>query len=171
MGNIRNLEQIVTEVEEKMAANHSPVNIERMTEFTRLWVLEHKWTPEWQKVLDRISRGELTWREIAQSRYELKAEPDVKAAFKSLEKVPELPRERVDEILELVDQKFAQHDGKKPQGARAEPVPPNISRHEVDHSENHNNPRQGRAVEPETSAEIGEDESFEDVNLVQPEDV
>lgn len=101
------LEAMVEQAREKSAAIDSYESIGRQAEFARLWVLAHERTPEWQLVLDRIDRGELSWRDIVVSQMALRMEPDVRRAYKSLDTVPSLPPERYQEIVDSVEAQFA----------------------------------------------------------------
>lgn len=65
-------------------------------------------TPEVEVLLDRIARGEFTWRDLAEGRLAL--DPGVQAAFESLRGLPALSPERKDES----DQNTAHADTARP---------------------------------------------------------
>jgi hypothetical protein len=64
----------------------------------RAFVLGHARTDEWQPVLDRINRGELTWRQVVEGLATGHTEPAVAAAFDSLSTVPPASFEKLVEI-------------------------------------------------------------------------
>jgi hypothetical protein len=64
----------------------------------RTFVLGHARTEQWQPVLDRIDRGELTWREVAEGLACGGADRDVAAAFAAL---AHAPAAGVAELVEL----------------------------------------------------------------------
>ena len=69
-------------------------DVERIKAF----VLGHARTDEWQPVLDRIDRGELTWSAVAKGLMCGNADRDVAAAFEALRNTPPASVEKLVEI-------------------------------------------------------------------------
>lgn len=87
LGKGRELQHKVAAVEEKLAREAAPVTDEEVAQF-KGHILGHARTPEWQRVIDRIERGELTWRDVVQSMADARPAPSIAAAFASLSNVP-----------------------------------------------------------------------------------
>lgn len=64
----------------------------------RTFVLGHARTDEWQPVLDRIDRGELTWRAVAEGLGCGNADRGVAAAFEALRHTPPASVEKLVEL-------------------------------------------------------------------------
>lgn len=77
----------VHEVEEKLAKDSEPLTSAEVEQF-RTYVLGHARTEEWQPVIDRIERGESSWRQVVEGIAEGRFDRDVSAALASLSKVP-----------------------------------------------------------------------------------
>lgn len=77
----------VHEVEEKLARDTEPLTNAEVEQF-KAYVLGHARTEEWQPVIDRIERGESSWREVVEGVAEGRFDQDVSAALASLSKVP-----------------------------------------------------------------------------------
>jgi len=83
------------EIRQKTApATPSDEDVERIKAF----VLGHARTDEWQPVLDRIDRGELTWRAVAEGLMCGNADRGVAAAFEALRNTPPASVEKLVEI-------------------------------------------------------------------------
>jgi hypothetical protein len=54
----------------------------------KAFVLSHARTEEWNRVIERINRGELTWREVVEALSTGRIDRGVAAAFDSLSRVP-----------------------------------------------------------------------------------
>jgi hypothetical protein len=87
----RELEAQTKEFEERFAEKEPPSDedVERLKKF----ILGHAMTEQWRQVVERINRGELTWREIADGLFHGTLPPDVAAAFRSLGRVPPASQE------------------------------------------------------------------------------
>lgn len=94
---------VATEVREKadelerwVEAQEPPSDedVERIKNF----VLGHARTDEWQRVIDRIDRGELTWRQVVEGLASGTLDHRVAAAFESLSRVPPANLEKLIEI-------------------------------------------------------------------------
>ncbi|TDQ01071.1 hypothetical protein [Labedaea rhizosphaerae] len=73
----------------------SDEDIERIEKFVR----GHAQTPEWQKVIERIDRGHLSWREVVEGLAgTAPADSEVTAAFRSLSRVPPASLEKLIDI-------------------------------------------------------------------------
>ena len=73
----------------------SDEDIERIEKFVR----GHAQTPEWAKVIDRIDRGHLSWREVVENLTgTAPADSEVTAAFRSLSRVPPASLEKLIDI-------------------------------------------------------------------------
>ena len=78
---IRQSDELLAELD----AKEEPATQEEVYQL-RTFITYHGRTPEWTVVLERISRGEITWRDLAEGRFVL--DPDVRAAFASLRSIP-----------------------------------------------------------------------------------
>jgi hypothetical protein len=86
----------LTELRRKAGTPAAPTDedVERIKAF----VLGHARTDEWRPVLDRIDRGELTWRAVAEGLARGGADRDVATAFDTLSAVPPASVEKLVEI-------------------------------------------------------------------------
>ncbi|OLF12786.1 hypothetical protein BLA60_05820 [Actinophytocola xinjiangensis] len=80
------LREKMAEVDEKLAKDNAPPTAREVEQF-RAYIQGHAQTAEWQVVLERIARGELTWRKIVEDLAENQVDRDVSAAMASLSKV------------------------------------------------------------------------------------
>jgi len=64
----------------------------------RVYVTSHALTPEWQRVIDRIDQGELTWRQVVEREGAQRDDTEVAAAFASIERVPPPTEEQLAEM-------------------------------------------------------------------------
>lgn len=109
----------VDEFEQKLGEPELPSDEE--VERIKTYVLGHARTDEWQKVIDRIDRGELTWRQVVDGLATGSLDRRVAAAFESLSTVPPASMEKLIEIgvfpAELPDKAPAgdEADGDKPE--------------------------------------------------------
>lgn len=103
---IHELDRRVEEARARFGATDDGDSTQRQAEFARQWVLAHELTPEWRLVLDRIDRGELSWRDIVLSQRAMRMDPDVRRAYRSLDAVPTLSPERYQQILDSVAAQF-----------------------------------------------------------------
>lgn len=78
---IRQSDELLAELD----AKEEPATQEEIDQL-RKFVMDHVRTPEWAVVLERISRGEISWRDLVVGRFAL--DPEVRAAFESLRSVP-----------------------------------------------------------------------------------
>lgn len=125
----RELQAKVQEVEEKLAKDTKPLTNEEVERFKR-YILGHARTDEWQPVLDRIERGELTWRQIVEGLAEGRLDREVSAALASLSKVPPATMDSLVSIGVLPDPDKAAQDtdggekdrGRNGRGRSNEPV-------------------------------------------------
>jgi hypothetical protein len=67
----------------------SDEDVERLKKF----ILGHAMTEQWRAVVERIDRGELTWREIVDGLFYGTLDREVAAAFRSLSRVPPASQE------------------------------------------------------------------------------
>src|SRR5688500_16540112 len=79
LGVVRKVREQLAEFERKVGDPAPPT--EEDVERVRTFVLAHARTDEWQPVLDRINRGELTWREVVSGLAAGNADRSVAAAF------------------------------------------------------------------------------------------
>jgi hypothetical protein len=87
----------VEEFERKLDAEEEPPSdedVERIKNF----VLGHARTEEWQRVIEMINRGDLSWREVVDSFAAGRLDHRVAAAFASLSRVPPASMEKLVEI-------------------------------------------------------------------------
>ncbi len=96
LGLARGLEAKVERFEQRFAGKEPPSDddVERM----RKYVLGHAMTEQWRQVVTRVERGELTWREIVDGLFHGTLDPEVSAAFRSLNRVPPAS---VDDLVRL----------------------------------------------------------------------
>lgn len=96
LGLARGLEAKVEQFEQRFNEKEPPSDedVDRM----RKYILGHAMTEQWQQVLNRIDRGELTWREIVDGLFHGTLDREVAAAFRSLNRVPP---SSVDELVQL----------------------------------------------------------------------
>lgn len=94
----RELQAKVDDVEASLAKDEPPSDQE--VERFRAYIVGHAKTEEWQRVIERIARGELTWRQIVEGMVMATGHVDagVKAAFASLSTVPPASMEELVEI-------------------------------------------------------------------------
>lgn len=97
------------ELWEKLAEEAAELT-DYQVEMMRAEILAHERTPKWQRVLDRIDDGEITWRQIAVSYYTRRMDPDVKVAFDSLQRVPSLTPEQLSVIAAEIKKQFEPTD-------------------------------------------------------------
>ncbi|HEX2132991.1 MAG TPA: hypothetical protein VHH15_15690 [Actinophytocola sp.] len=64
----------------------------------KAYVEGHARTEEWQRVLERINRGEVTWREVVEGLATGRLDHETAAAFDSLSRVPPASLEKLVEI-------------------------------------------------------------------------
>jgi hypothetical protein len=64
----------------------------------KAYVEGHARTEEWQRVLERINRGEVTWRQVVEGLATGRLDHGVAAAFDSLSRVPPASMEKLVEI-------------------------------------------------------------------------
>jgi hypothetical protein len=93
---VRGLEAKVERFEQRFNEKEPPSDedVDRM----RKYILGHAMTEQWQQIVKRIDRGELTWREIVDGLFHGTLPPDVSAAFRSLTRVPPTT---VEELVQL----------------------------------------------------------------------
>lgn len=82
----RGLEAKVEQFEQRFNEKEPPSDedVERMKKY----ILGHAMTEQWRQVVQRINRGELTWREIVNGLFYGTLDREVSAAFRSLNRVP-----------------------------------------------------------------------------------
>lgn len=118
-GKARTLRAKVEEVEQKLAEDAQPPTNAEVERF-KAYVLGHGRTAEWQVVLERIGRGELTWRQIVEGVADGRFDRDVSAAMASLSRVPPASMESLVEIGVLPDLEKAgqaeEQDAEQPAG-------------------------------------------------------
>lgn len=85
------------EIAQKVAEDAGPPTAEEV-ERIRKFVLGHARTDEWQRVIDLINRGELTWREVVEGLANGRLDHRVAAAFDSLSTVPPADTAKLVEI-------------------------------------------------------------------------
>jgi hypothetical protein len=94
----REVQAQTEELEAKNAAKDEPpsdADVERIEKFVR----GHAHTEEWRKVLERIDRGHLTWRQVVDGLAGIGPEDrEVTQAFNSLSRVPPASLEELIEI-------------------------------------------------------------------------
>lgn len=96
LGVAAEVESTVEEFERRVGPPEPPTDTE--VERIKVFVLGHARTDEWQPVLDRINRGELTWRQVVEGLATGHADRSVAAAFDSLSTVPPASFEKLVEI-------------------------------------------------------------------------
>lgn len=79
---IRKSDELLEEFREEMV-----VTQEEIDNFSAL-VTGRCRTPEWDAVIDRINRGELSWKQLLEGKYSV--DPDIVAAFESLRSIEPL---------------------------------------------------------------------------------
>lgn len=82
----RELEAEVQQFERRFAEKDPPS--EEDVDRLRKYILGHAMTEQWRAVIERIDRGELTWRQIVNGLFHGNLPPEVSAAFRSLNRVP-----------------------------------------------------------------------------------
>lgn len=97
MSQARDVQAKVDEFEQKLAEDSEPPSDEEVDRIKK-FVLGHARTDEWQLVIDRIDRGELTWRQVVEGLATGRLDRGVSAAFESLSKVPPASLEELIEI-------------------------------------------------------------------------
>lgn len=71
----------------EVKANEEPATEEEVDEF-RQFVTGRGYAPEWAEVIERIGRGELTWREVVEASDS--RDSSIQAAYDSMRRVPPL---------------------------------------------------------------------------------
>lgn len=89
----RELEAQTKALEQRFAEKEPPSDedVERLKKF----ILGHAMTEQWRAVVERIDRGELTWREIVDGLFYGTLDREVSAAFRSLGRVPPASQEEL----------------------------------------------------------------------------
>ena len=96
LGLARELEEKTEAFEQRFNEKEPPSeeDVERM----RKYILGHAMTEQWRAVVERINRGELTWREIVDGLFYGTLDRQVSSAFASLNRVPPASME---ELIQL----------------------------------------------------------------------
>lgn len=96
LGVVREIEAKVDEFDEKLGPPEPPSDedVERIKNY----VTGHARTTEWRAVVERINRGQLTWREVVEGFVYQTLDREVSAAFRSLTRVPPASVEKLIEI-------------------------------------------------------------------------
>lgn len=91
----REVERLTEELERRTGPPEPPTDEE--VQRIKAFVLGHARTEEWNRVIERINRGELTWREVVEGLSTGRLDRSVAAAFDSLSRVPPAS---LDELIE-----------------------------------------------------------------------
>ncbi|HEY0449401.1 hypothetical protein [Actinophytocola sp.] len=97
LGVAREVEARLDELERQETEQEPPPpdeDVERLKAF----VLGYARSPEWERVIDRIDEGELTWRQVYESPFTQRADRQIAAAFESLSTVPPPTEAKLAEI-------------------------------------------------------------------------
>jgi hypothetical protein len=96
LGVVKEIETKVDEFDRRIGPPEPPSDedVERIENY----VTGHAHTAEWRHVIERIDRGQLTWREVVEGFVNQNLDPDVSAAFTSLTNVPPASLEKLVEI-------------------------------------------------------------------------
>ncbi len=84
------------EIDEKYG-DEPPPTAEEVERF-RTYITGHAHTEEWRVVMERIARGELTWRGIMEDFLAGRTDREVSAAFASLQRVPPATEQELTEL-------------------------------------------------------------------------
>ncbi|MCT2582848.1 hypothetical protein [Actinophytocola gossypii] len=92
----RAAEQQAEDMERRAGPPEPPTDedVERI----KAYVEGHGRTEEWQRVIERINRGEVTWRQVVEGLATGRLDHGVAAAFDSLSRVPPASMEKLVEI-------------------------------------------------------------------------
>jgi hypothetical protein len=82
----REVERLTDELERRIGPPEPPTDEE--VQRIKAFILGHARTEEWNRVIERINRGELTWREVVEGMSTGRLDRSVAAAFDSLSRVP-----------------------------------------------------------------------------------
>jgi hypothetical protein len=82
----REVERLTENLERRIGPPEPPTDEE--VQRIKAYVLGHARTEEWNQVIERINRGELTWREVVEGLSTGHVDRGVAAAFDSLSRVP-----------------------------------------------------------------------------------
>jgi hypothetical protein len=82
----REVERLTENLERRIGPPEPPTDEE--VQRIKAYVLGHARTEEWNRVIERIGRGELTWREVVEGLSTGRVDRGVAAAFDSLSRVP-----------------------------------------------------------------------------------
>lgn len=119
---VQQVEHSTAELREKRAQSAEQLTDEQV-ESLRASILVRERTPEWQRVIERITLGEVTWRQVAVSYFSGTMEPTIRLAFDSLDNVPALTpeqRERIDaELKSRFEPKVDESDTRSPDSERS----------------------------------------------------
>lgn len=91
----REVERLAEELHRRQGPPEPPTDEE--VQRIKAYVLGHARTEEWNRVIERINRGELTWRQIVEGLGTGRLDRMVAAAFDSLSRVPPAS---LDELIE-----------------------------------------------------------------------
>jgi hypothetical protein len=91
----REVERLTENLERRIGPPEPPTDEE--VQRIKAFVLGHARTEEWNRVIERINRGELTWREVVEGLSTGRLDRGVAAAFDSLSRVPPAS---LDELIE-----------------------------------------------------------------------
>jgi len=94
---IQQVEHSTAELREKRARDAERLS-DKQIEAMKAGILARERTPEWQVVMERIAKGDFSWRHVIASYFAGTMDPDVKAAFNSLATVPPLTPEQREQI-------------------------------------------------------------------------
>ncbi|MQA08987.1 MAG: hypothetical protein GEU98_10660 [Pseudonocardiaceae bacterium] len=129
LSSARSLRERVDEIDRKLRDTPDPPapgrpSDEEVARF-RKFILGYAWTPAWRPVIDRIDRGELTWRQVAESGISGMPDPGIAAAFASSSTLPPPNTEQLAEIGALRPEQPAGHETRHDAdpGTASEPTP------------------------------------------------
>ncbi|WP_028845940.1 MULTISPECIES: hypothetical protein [Thermocrispum] len=104
---IQQVEHSTAELREKRARDAERLT-DKQIEAMKAGILARERTPEWQVVMERIAKGDFSWRHVITSYFAGTMDPDVKAAFDSLSDVPPLTPEQREKIKAELNKAEAQ---------------------------------------------------------------